>query len=339
MRVEQVDTRVAPEDLLLAMHEYYIVLSEEELPGDPPMPAERRLADWRNLRDEEDLPRWVLWDDDQIVGVALAWLDLEHNLEKGFARVHIRADRRGEGLARVLSKPVFDYLEERGRQTVHTYVLEGSSEAELCKRLGLKPAYREKRSRLVVDEIDRDLMRRWVDRAPERAADYHLISLKTPFPEEHVDKYADLMYQMNTAPLEDLEWDDEVMTPDNWRSMEKMLDGSDKQLLTLVAVHTPSGEYVGSTSVQIDRLDPAQAWQWETVVHPDHRNKGLGRWLKGANALRVLDEHPVVERIDTENAGSNEPMLNINVAMGFKPIQITNAWQGDTAEARRRLGV
>ena len=339
MRVEQIDTRTASEQLLLAMHEYYVALSAEELPGDFPMPAERRLADWRNLRDEEDLPRWVLWDDGQIVAVALAWLDLEQNLEKGFARVHVREDRRGEGLSKTLAEPVFDYLEEQGRTQFHTYVVEGAPAASLCSRLGLNQAYREKRSRLVTADIDRDQMQRWVERAQERGSDYHMLELRTPFPDEHVGGYADLMFQMNTAPLEDFDWDDEVMTPENWRGMERMLDGSAKYLLTMIAVHTPTGDFVGSTSFQVDRLWRAQAWQWETVVHPDHRNRGLGRWLKGANALRLLDEHPEVERVDTENAGSNEPMLNINIAMGFKPIQVTNAWQGDTAEARRRLGV
>jgi hypothetical protein len=45
-----------------------------------------------------------------------------------------------------------------------------------------------------------------------------------------------------------------------------------------------------------------------------------------------------VTRVDTFNAGSNEPMLNINVAMGFRPIHLSRAWQGDLATARRRLG-
>ena len=182
-------------------------------------------------------------------------------------------------------------------------------------------------------------MQTWVDRAPERAADYHLVELETPFREEHVEQYCELMFQMNTAPMEDFEMDDEVMTPEMWRSMEKMLEVSDKDLMTIIAVHSETGEYVGSTSIQTDRLDPAQAWQWETVVHPDHRNKGLGRWLKGANVLRAIADYPEMERVDTWNAGSNEPMLNINVAMGFKPILITNAWQGDTAKAREILGV
>ncbi|MGB7860052.1 MAG: GNAT family N-acetyltransferase, partial [Acidimicrobiia bacterium] len=68
-----------------------------------------------------------------------------------------------------------------------------------------------------------------------------------------------------------------------------------------------------------------------------HRNKGLGRLLKASMAKRFVGEFPDVEWIDTGNAGSNEPMLNINIAMGFKPVLMINAWQGEIAKARRAL--
>lgn len=339
MSVQQVDTRSAPEEILAAMHECYILLEAEELPDDSPTPIERRILDWRHWREGEDIPRWLLWDGDEVVAVAVVWLDLEQNLENGFARIYVSEDRRGEGHSKALAGPVFDYLQDHERKRVNTYVVDGVPAEGLCRRMGLKSVYSEKRSRLVIGEVDRELMQGWVDRAPQRASDYHLVELETPFPEENVDPYCQLLFQMNTAPMEDFEMDDEVMTPDMWRSMEKMLEQSEKDLITTIAVHTETGEYVGSTSIQYDRLHRAQGWQWETVVHPDHRNNGLGRWLKGANILRTMGRHPEIEHIDTWNAGSNEPMLNINVAMGFGPILITNEWQGEAAEARRKLGV
>ena len=35
---------------------------------------------------------------------------------------------------------------------------------------------------------------------------------------------------------------------------------------------------------------------------------------------RFVSEFPEMEKIETGNAGSNEPMLNINIQMGFKPV-------------------
>ncbi len=336
-RVEHVDTRTAPRDLLEAMHAYYVAVQTEELPGDPPMPVERRILDWRHWTDNQVAPRWILWDGDEIVAVAVVWADLEQNLQNAFARIHVRLNRRGEGHAKTIAEPVFDWLEAHERTRVDTYVLDGHPEAVLCERMGLKLVYTERRSRLVLADVERSLMQAWVDRATERAGDYHLLSLRSPFPSEHVAPYCDLQFQMNTAPMDDFEFEDEVVTPERWRSVEKTVEAAEKELITMVAVHTPTGAFAGSTTVNYDRLDPSLAWQWETVVHPNHRNKGIGRWLKGANTLHILDDFPDVAWIDTWNAGSNEPMLAINVEMGFAPILITTTWQGSTAEARRRL--
>lgn len=337
--IQEVDTRSASEDLLREMHEYYLPLSAEMAPEDPPTPYERRAADWRQIRSDQALPRWLLRVDGGIVASAVAWVGLEQNLENGGGWVYVRPAERGKGYCRVLAGVVFDRLEDMGRRRFDTYVRDGYPAESLVEGAGLKPVYREKRSRLLVSDVDMEMMRSWVERAEERASDYELLPLQIPFPEDVVDKYCDLQFQMNTAPREDYEADDEVLTPKMWRETEAQSAASFHNLITYVAVHKPTGDYVGSTTIQTDQLQPEQAWQWETVVHPDHRNMGLGRLLKAAMIERLVTDWPKVERIDTWNAGSNEPMLNINIAMGFKPIVITNTYQGDLASARTALGM
>ena len=78
--------------------------------------------------------------------------------------------------------------------------------------------------------------------------------------------------------------------------------------------------------------------QWDTAVDPDHRNKGLGRWLKAALFLEIAERYPEAQWIDTWNADSNEAMLSINIAMGFRPYWTGSVWQGMTADVRRALG-
>lgn len=340
VRIDEVDTRTAREELLREMHEYYIPLSDEMLPGDPTTPYARQAADWRQIRSDHSVPRWLLRVDGEIVASAVAWMDTEQNVNDGLGWIYVRPADRGRGYARALTEVLFDRLEEQGRKRFDTYVKEGHPAEQLCERAGLKPVYREKRSRLVMAGVDMTVMRSWIERASERAADYDLLELRVPFPAEVVDAYCELQFQMNTAPLEDVERDDdEVLEPRIWREQEQMLVASSYDLLTYVAVHRPTGQFVGSTSVRTDRLQPDLAWQWETIVHPDHRNKGLGRLLKASMIERIVRDWPEVDRIDTYNAGSNQPMLAINVAMGFRPIQITNAYQGDLATARENLQV
>ena len=91
----------------------------------------------------------------------------------------------------------------------------------------MKPAYTEKRSRLAFQDLDWDLMERWVKRAEERASEYELIFMPNPMPDEHVDAFCELWKVMNTAPREDYEEEDEVTTPELWRDIEAKAQGID----------------------------------------------------------------------------------------------------------------
>ena len=336
--VEHIDTTTAPESLLVELAALYDGLDAEELPGDPPTPLAKRIADWRMSFARFPINRWVLRSDGEIVGVAISQYDVEENLENGMGRIAVRPDQRGRGYGRMLATGVFDHLEKEDRTRFETWIKKGSPAEQLAERVGLKSVLSERRSRLLTAEVDRQLMRSWIDRAVERASDYELISMEAPFPEEHLQKYCDMMLIMNSAPLEDYEMEDEHITPEDWRDIEASVLAGQNSVLNLTAVHKPTGEFVGYTQVKTQGLQPELAWQWDTGVHPDHRNRGLGRWLKAAMMEKIVTEHPEVQRIDTENAGSNEPMLNINLAMGFEAIHEANAWQGDLATVRERFG-
>jgi GNAT superfamily N-acetyltransferase len=144
---------------------------------------------------------------------------------------------------------------------------------------------------------------------------------------------------MNTAPRDDLEEEDEIITPEIWRDVEAKEGARRTDILSYVARHKPTGGLAGFTTVFCPRLRPDLIWQGDTGVDPAHRNRGIGRWLKAAMALRIKESHPEARRIDTYNAGSNAPMLSINLEMGFRPIMIETVWQGDLATLRDRLSV
>jgi GNAT superfamily N-acetyltransferase len=129
------------------------------------------------------------------------------------------------------------------------------------------------------------------------------------------------------------------MTPEMWRDIESKMTTRGREILIYVARHNATGAFAGFTNVAYKHLQPDHVEQWDTGVDPTHRNLGLGRWVKAAMALKLRDEYPGVERIDTENAGSNAPMLSINIEMGFKPILVQNVWQGDLATLRKNLSV
>ncbi|HEX6145239.1 MAG TPA: GNAT family N-acetyltransferase [Acidimicrobiia bacterium] len=338
IHIELVDTRVAPEQTLRALHELYLTRDAELLPDDPPVPWEQRLVDWRNLLDSEEVPRWALWRGPEAVATAGVYMDREQNLENAFGWVYVHPDHRGSGHGREVASPMLDAAEKDGRIRFAFELNEGRPEEELLKRAGMKSAYREQLSRLSFPDVDWSLMELWVKKAEERAGDYELLYLPSPIEEEHLQALCDLHLVMNTAPREDYEEEDEITTPELWRDIEAKEERKSRDVLTYVARHE-SGEFAGYTTVVFHRLQPDLVWQWDTGVDPKHRNKGLGRWVKAAMALRLRSDYPSVRRIDTFNAGSNRPMLNINIEMGFKPVLVQNVWQGDLATLRERLSV
>lgn len=337
--IQQFDTRVVGDDLLEELWHYYHEIYLEEVPDDSPPSLERAIADWRSVRPRSEVSRWVLRRDGVIKAAAVAYIDLEENLENGFGRIHVTTESRGRGHARELAATLFDWLEDRGRTRFHTGVNKGVPLDGFLARLGLKEAYHDQRSRLDLSSIDQALMQSWIDGAVERAADYELVELDSPVSEAHLQRYCDILFQMNTAPKEDFEEEDETMTPERWRQVEQTTKTAGYRLYTMVAVHRPTGMFAGSSTISADLLDPKQGWQWETVVHPEHRERGLGRWLKAAMIELVTREHPEMERIDTENSVTNDAMLGINIAMGFRPINTQVIWQGDLSVVRQRWGV
>jgi GNAT superfamily N-acetyltransferase len=128
-----------------------------------------------------------------------------------------------------------------------------------------------------------------------------------------------------------------VHTPESVRAELAELAAAQLFRWSLLAVHEPTGECVGFTDVTMTDASPEHAWQGGTAVRPDHRNHGLGRWLKGAMAERLLAERPALRFVDTENAFVNEPMLNINIAMGFELVKTINEWQAPVAALRTAL--
>lgn len=337
--IEYVDTGTASEDLLLRMHELYVVLEALEPPYEPATPVEMHVARWRNVPSFQAVPRWLAWDDGKPIATGGAAVNKEQNLENGYVFLRVLPEYRGQGLGRRIMTPVLNWLEADGRIRMAVSVIEDWPEEELAQRAGLSKVYHERMSRIVVDEVDRDLMQSWIDRASDRAGEYRSMDLGVPFPDAHLDAFCEATRIMHTAPMEDMVEEHEVITPEMWRETEMREAESGNQIHCRVAVHEPTGHFAGYTMLNYQSLHPERAWQWDTAVDPAHRNKGLGRWLKAGLFERFTEMYPEVRWIDTNNAGSNDAMLAINVAMGFAPVLDENVWQGMISDVRTNLNV
>lgn len=144
---------------------------------------------------------------------------------------------------------------------------------------------------------------------------------------------------MNLAPDGSLDYEDERVTPEDIREAEAYDASRGFERWTLAAQHRASGELAGFTEVRWHADNPTLLNQGDTVVHPKHGRRGLGRWLKAHIIDLVLNERKQVTRIRTENAYSNDAIVKINEELGYQPTKSQTEWQIETARAKKYLAI
>ena len=328
-----------PEDELRQLHGAVATALGAPLPGEEPSPFEGWLADERRLDSFLEMVRFAAFDDGtgQPVGYGRVELDRDANTHVGWVSVVVAEGRRRRGVGSALLRALVDVAADDGRVSIGANADEGSPGEAFLGGLGLSRRNVAHQSRLPMDAVDVAMLDEWVGRAAERASGYSLRGWDGPTPDEVVEDFAVAHDVMNSAPRGDLDLADERMTPDRLRAVEAGRARAVTTWWTLCAVEDATGALAGFTQLSFPRFRPTVARQNDTGVEPAHRERGLGRWLKAAMLLRVLEEKPEVEQVETWNAGSNAPMLAINHALGFRLARVSANWQGDLDVVRKGL--
>ena len=189
-------------------------------------------------------------------------------------------------------------------------------------------------SDLVLADVDWTMTESWT--RPERARDlgYRLEMVDGVFPQHLRADAATFHHIMQTAPREDLEVGDLIVDADFVAELDRALVEAGRTRWT-VLVRDPGGACIGGTEVTLEPWDPGTVFQENTGVDRAHRGLGLAKWAKAAMLEWVGHERPDVERVRTDNAFSNAPMLAINEALGFKVIRTRTEWQADIGDLAR----
>jgi GNAT superfamily N-acetyltransferase len=346
-RIDALDPANAPEADLLAVHGLVVALEREALPEVPVPPADHALAEYRRAPSFRQRLWWVSRHcdvghtpnpGDEVVGWASAvWNDLPDNRSHCEVDVAVAPSVRGRGLGSALLAAVVEAAAGWDASLLDLYARVGGPGEPFLRQIGAELRQLERRSACLTAGLDRPMLEGWVRRARERAAAYSLVGWDGRCPDDLLPAFCELAAVMNTAPRDGLEWDDEHITPEQWREREAAHDAMGYDTWKLCARHDGSGELAGYTELSFPRRWPEMAYQGDTGVWPKHRDRGLGRWLKAALALRLLDERGAVTRIETWNAGGNQPMLSINEAMGFAGLENWGAWQVPVEQVRAAL--
>ncbi len=213
------------------------------------------------------------------------------------------------GLDRWASVPAPSWVAERGYVHVYTSV---------CRRLTLSPDTARLRDAAY-------------DHARAHAADYQLVRVAGPLPDELLAASIAARTAINDAPNEDLHLEDEVFTADRVRGYERAQRERGRRIYQLLALHRATGTGAGHTLAVVDEDQPTVGHQHDTSVVPAHRGHRLGLALKTDMLRWLADAEPALHHVDTFNAQSNAQMIAVNDALGFLPMGRSLSFQRTAA--------
>lgn len=287
----------------------------------------RAAARFRHGWDGEPESPYLLLVDDVVVGWGSIATSEYDNLDLAFLTIGVHPAHRRRGHGTAVLEVLRAEARRRGRRLLMTEAWESAAGDGFAARHGFERRLAAINRRQLLAELDlADLARRYDDALPQ-AADYALERWPSPTPEDRLADLVAMASSINDAPTDDLDYDDEVFTPERMRAYEAGWAARGFRQYRLVARHLPTGELAGQTYVGVLAADPTWGQQDDTTVTRPHRGHRLGLLLKIGMLRWLAEAEPALERIDTWNAESNAQMIEVNEVLGYRVMGREWAYQ------------
>jgi RimJ/RimL family protein N-acetyltransferase len=299
-----------------------------DCPWEPEWTAYRQAASMRHSWEGEPGRWFVAYDGSEPVGTASIDTSNYDNLEMAWFSVRVAPAHRGGGHGRAIIERLEALALEMERPLLSIDGWDAPATHAFATAAGYERRSAEIRRLQVVAEAPEPRPIR--DETLVRAGDYELLRLVGHAPDDLLPGLVELTAAINDAPIDDLEWEDEVYSPERVRAYERAQIESGYRFRRLVARHRWTGELAGHTVVVVDSEQPAHAEQHDTSVVRAHRGHRLGLLLKTEMMLWLAADEPQLERVYTKNAESNRHMIAVNDRLGYRPV-------GRIAEFQRRV--
>ncbi|MEZ4831994.1 MAG: GNAT family protein [Caldilineaceae bacterium] len=338
--IQTFDYHNATEDQYRALYDFSVAMRQERLPDDPPPGLDEYVARLKNIPDVLEMSGIVARaEDGAVVGEANTFLmpgpDNPHLMQ---ASIDVHPHHRRRGIGRRLLGWVAEEALRRDRTLT---LLESHSTAPageaFARRIGASLGATGRTNQLVMADLDRVLVQRWLDAAP--VEDFELRFVEGAYPDDLLKPMADLLNVVaNDQPRENLDMQDAHFGPEILRYLENMLFSAGGKRWAAIVIDSASREFVGYSEITWNPSRGHIVQQQGTGVYPHYRGRGIGRWLKAAVLHRLITERPEVQFIRTSNVSSNAPMIHINEALGFRTYFTDQIWQVETDALLAYLG-
>ena len=227
-------------------------LDAEVNPDDPPIGQDELLRQFQAGDEYRKSSFWRAVDGGTTVGMASLELFYADNLELAEVTVEVDPGHRREGYGTALLIAAAELAASEGRSSLLAWGIRSEASAGFWTGFAASEVQVERDSRVVLADTDSALMDDWIVRAQERAAGYHLEFWRDRCPDELLDRFAEIKAAMNDAPLDEIEMEDFVRTPEIVRAREQYSIDLGLERWDLLAVDDDTGEAAGMTEILIN---------------------------------------------------------------------------------------
>lgn len=221
--------------------------------------------------------------------------------------VRPQARRRGVGTA--LWQRVREELLAQGRTSVETLVDLGGPGQAFAESLGFENV-------LPMAWYEQDLPADGPAPVPATPG-YELLTWHGLVPDAWAPAAAVAHGAMEDAPSGEMEAQLPAWTAQRLHAVQQLILDRGGELTTVAAV-TATGEVAAYTELVLPDPTGPRALQYDTVVVPAHRGRGLGRAVKLGMAAEAAERYPALRHIATTVADENVPMRAVNESLGYR---------------------
>lgn len=265
---------------------------------------------------------WVAREGGAMLGYAFTHLPVEDNTDSAYIRGTVHPKARRQGVGGTLMDISLDHARNEGRKRFYATALRGGPGAAALQAMGFSSeglgvnAVR----RVEVHDAPHGLWDRLYDEAAAHAADYELVHLVGPTPDDMLDDMVTLHAAINDAPPGDPDDEEDYWDANRVRAYDNAMAGRRQTVYRVMARHRGTGEWAGISMLCVDEFLPTIAFQEDTSVVRAHRGHRLGLLMKADMLRWISQERPEVAATDTWNATTNHHMIAVNERLGARVI-------------------
>ena len=325
------DIDIADDDAMAAL---YAVEARSATVGRESMPHwthQELLGAYRSGDSGERQEVFGVFEGEDLLGFASAWFPLLDNLDKTYVDLHVDPPARRRGVGRTLVED----LERRARADGRTMLLTdskvppGQRESHPYSRFAVAMGFEFSNVEVVRHlalPVAGERLAAWTAKAAERHAGYTIATYVDEFPDELAESLCTLLGQLAVdAPTGLVDFEEEDFNVERLKERYETTAAMGRALYETVAL-SPDGEVVAQSTLAVAKGEGPDVFQWGTFVHREHRGHRLGLAVKVANIAAVQDAYPDKRRITTQNAESNDFMVDINKEIGFEAVEDSMEW-------------